>query len=96
MRSLVSRGVVSASHPFFFAYGKPPTKDLTLLSFIMTLKIFRIPSSSHYGITYEVTSDNVKKEVSCDCKSGQIRGYCKHIRYFKRIIERHMHETPRV
>ena len=38
--------------------------------------------------------DTDKQTVECGCKSGRIRGYCKHIRFYKSLIKDLLRENP--
>jgi len=55
-----------------------------------------IPSSSQVDDVYFVTINMEDHSVFCSCKSGSIRGYCKHIKYFKPLIHALLHEKPGV
>jgi len=37
----------------------------------------------HYWIEVDVD----RQTVTCNCKSGRIRGYCKHIKFYKKLIK---------
>lgn len=55
-----------------------------------------ISSSSELFKLYSIIIDTSEKTVTCDCKSGRIRGYCKHIKFYKKLIKDLLHETPGV
>ncbi len=62
----------------------------------MTIIEFNIRSTSDILKKYMITIDDVKNSVTCTCKSGRIRGYCKHIKFYKKLIKSLLHENPGV
>ena len=52
----------------------------------MTIFKISVPSTTDRDVTYTIIVDTELKTVDCDCKSGRIRGYCKHIRSYKVLI----------
>jgi len=58
--------------------------------------VLKISSRTTLHVTYNVIIDTEKKSVICDCTAGRIMGYCSHIRFYKGLIRRLLHETPRV
>jgi len=53
-------------------------------------------STSDFLKTYTIKVDDIENSVTCDCKSGRIRGYCKHIKFYKSLIKSLLHENPGV
>ena len=53
-----------------------------------------VMSTSKHGEYYHIVIDTEDKAVDCDCKSGRIRGYCKHIRFYKKLIMTLLYEKP--
>lgn len=53
-----------------------------------------VRSTSNLEIEYTIRVYRGPNKVTCDCKSGRIRGYCKHIKFYKKLIKSLMHETP--
>jgi len=60
----------------------------------MTRYIIEVKSTSDFYKTYEMEIDTDKQTVECGCKSGRIRGYCKHIRFYKSLIKDLLRENP--
>jgi hypothetical protein len=42
-----------------------------------------IPSETETGTRYTLSLDPKTNEISCSCKSGTFRGYCKHSRFLQ-------------
>ena len=60
----------------------------------MTIFKISVPSTSDVAVKYTILVDTEKKSVECNCKSGRIRGYCTHIRFYKALIRDLLHENP--
>ena len=58
--------------------------------------VLKINSRTKTDLLYHVIIDTDKKSVVCDCTAGRIMGYCSHIRFYKGLIKRLLHETPGV
>jgi len=54
-----------------------------------------VSSTSELMVIYTIRVYKNPDEVTCDCKSGRIRGYCKHIKFYKRLIAQLLDEKPR-
>jgi len=58
----------------------------------MTIFKIGLTSTSDGSVLYTIEVDTEKGSVVCSCKSGRIRGYCKHIRFYKKLIKEMLHE----
>jgi len=58
--------------------------------------VLKINSRTKTDLIYHVIIDTDKKSVTCDCTAGRIMGYCSHIKFYKGLIRRLLHETPSV
>lgn len=56
----------------------------------------QMPSTSDLNKHYTITIDQELKIVKCDCIGFAFWGRCKHIKFYKRLIKKLMHETPGV
>lgn len=59
----------------------------------MDYKIILTSTSNIFEI-YIIEIDTDLKTVTCNCKSGRIRGYCKHIKFYKALIKQLLRENP--
>ena len=57
--------------------------------------VLKINSRSRLNVLHHVIVDTEKKSVSCDCEAYKFIGRCGHIKFYKVLIWRLMHETPR-
>lgn len=60
----------------------------------MTIFKIGLTSTSDGSVLHTIEVDTEKGSVVCSCKSGRIRGYCKHIRFYKALIRDLLRETP--
>lgn len=61
-----------------------------------TVYKIRIQSTTDKDKVYNLIIETVTNFVGCDCMSGRIRGYCKHIKFYKKLIKALLHENPGV
>jgi len=60
----------------------------------MTIFKISVPSTTDWNVKYTIIVDTEEKAVVCNCKGGRIRGYCKHIRFYKGLIMALLYENP--
>ena len=53
----------------------------------MTKYSWIVPSTTIEGFGYEVFVNTDKKIVMCGCKGFMTHGYCKHIKFYKKLIK---------
>ena len=83
-----------ASHPLFLFSQKPPVAPSTFPFLMVMIKVLKINSRTDPDLIYHIIVDTEKKSVNCDCQAGRIMGYCSHIKFYKSLIRRLMHENP--
>jgi len=57
--------------------------------------VLKINSRTDPDMIYHVIINTKTKSVSCDCMAGRTIKYCSHIKFYKGLIRRLMHENPR-
>lgn len=60
----------------------------------MTIFKICLTSTTDGSVMHEIVVDTEKGSVTCSCKSGRIRGWCKHIRFYKDLIRDLMRKSP--
>ncbi|GAH02284.1 unnamed protein product [marine sediment metagenome] len=53
-----------------------------------------LTSTSDYKNYYTIKIDTEIQTVECSCIGCVIHGYCKHIKFYKRLIKKLLHENP--
>lgn len=54
----------------------------------------RLASTSDPSLNYTIEVRRNPPSVKCNCKGFRTKGYCKHIGFYKKLIEAYLHETP--
>lgn len=62
----------------------------------MAMYSWLVMSTTKIGEYYCIKLDLEAGSVECNCKSGRIRGYCKHIKFYKDLIKDLMHKNHRL
>lgn len=63
-------------------------------SIFMKIYDIVVHSTTQKNTLYHIEIFKDPDEVLCDCKSGRIHGFCKHIKYYKHLITFILHENP--